>query len=71
MQKHSLKYYFLKEFCDSEAKQCPPDGIVQAYDATDGEELWSGKIEGKGYGLAISNGRLLVSTDKGRIHCFE
>jgi len=47
------------------------NGTVQAYDATDGEELWSGKIEGKGYGLAISNGRLLVSTDKGRIHCFE
>ena len=47
------------------------NGIVQAYDATDGKELWSGKIEGRGYGLAISNGRLLVSTDKGRIHCFE
>jgi outer membrane protein assembly factor BamB len=47
------------------------NGIVQAYDATDGEELWSAKIEGKGYGLAISNGRLLVSTDKGRIHCFK
>ncbi len=47
------------------------NGIVKAYDATDGEELWSAKIEGKGYGLAISNGRLLVSTDKGRIHCFK
>ena len=47
------------------------NGIVQAYDATDGKELWSGRIEGRGYGLAISNGRLLVSTDKGRIHCFE
>ena len=47
------------------------NGIVQAYDATDGEALWSAKIEGRGYGLAISNGRLLVSTDKGRIHCFE
>ena len=47
------------------------NGIVQAYDATNGEALWSAKIEGRGYGLAISNGRLLVSTDKGYIHCFE
>ena len=47
------------------------NGIVQAYDATHGKELWSGKIEGRGYGLAISNGRLLVSTDRGYIHCFK
>ena len=47
------------------------NGTVQAFDATDGKELWSGKIEGRGYGLAISNGRLLVSTDRGYIHCFK
>ena len=47
------------------------NGIVKAYNASNGEKQWSGKIEGKGYGLAISNGRLLVSTDKGHIHCFE
>ena len=46
-------------------------GIVMAYNASNGEKQWSAKIEGKGYGLAISNGRLLVSTDKGRIHCFK
>ena len=32
---------------------------------------WTAKITGKGYGLAISNGRLLVSTDRGYIHCFQ
>ena len=47
------------------------DGIVKAYNASNGEQQWSAKIEGKGYGLAISNGRLLVSTDKGYIHCFK
>jgi len=47
------------------------DGIVLAYDASNGEKKWSAKIAGKGYGLVISNGRLLVSTDKGYIHCFQ
>ena len=47
------------------------DGIVLAYDASNGEKQWSAKITGKGYGLAISNGRLLVSTDRGYIHCFQ
>ena len=47
------------------------DGTVQAYDASNGEKQWAAKIEGKGYGLAISNGRLLVSTDRGYIHCFK
>ena len=47
------------------------DGIVMAFDASNGEKQWSAKITGKGYGLAISNGSLLVSTDRGYIHCFN
>ena len=47
------------------------DGIVMAYDASNGEKQWSAKITGKGYGLAICNGSLLVSTDRGYIHCFN
>jgi len=31
---------------------------------------WSAEVDGKAYGLAIARGRLLVSTDKGRIYCF-
>ncbi len=47
------------------------NGIVMAYNASDGKKQWSAKVMGKGYGLAISNGRLLVSTDRGHIHCFK
>ncbi len=43
---------------------------VLAVDVDTGEMLWTGKVEGKARGLAISNGRLFVSTDKGNIHCF-
>jgi outer membrane protein assembly factor BamB len=46
------------------------DGKVVALSAKDGAELWSGKVEGKAYGLAVAGGRLLVSTDAGSIHCF-
>ncbi len=47
------------------------DGIVMAYDASTGEKQWSGRVTGRAYGLAISNGRLFVSTDRGHIHCFQ
>ena len=43
---------------------------VAAYRATDGKPLWTGKVDGRAYGLAVSNGRLLVSTSTGAIHCF-
>ena len=46
------------------------DGIVMAFDASTGKRQWSAKVTGKAYGLAIGNGRLFVSTDKGHIHCF-
>ncbi len=46
------------------------EGIVMAFNASSGKRQWSAKVSGKAYGLTISNGRLLVSTDKGHIHCF-
>ena len=45
-------------------------GEVVAFRASDGEEVWRGEVDGEAYGLAISNGRLFVSTSKGVIHCF-
>jgi len=45
-------------------------GEVTAFRASDGKRLWSGKVDGEAYGLAVCNGRLFVSTDKGVIHCF-
>lgn len=46
------------------------EGAVTAFDTTDGETLWTGKVDGKAYALAVANGRLLVGTDKGTLHCF-
>ncbi|MBN2311532.1 MAG: PQQ-binding-like beta-propeller repeat protein, partial [Candidatus Hydrogenedentes bacterium] len=45
-------------------------GEVAAYRATDGSRVWAGGVPGTAYGLAVSGGRLYVSTDTGAIHCF-
>ena len=38
--------------------------------ASDGDVLWNFKVDGEAAGLASSDGRLYVSTDKGSIYCF-
>lgn len=43
---------------------------VVALDAATGRPVWTGKVAGLAKGLAVANGRLVVSTDNGRIHCF-
>lgn len=44
---------------------------VTAYNVADGGQAWRGDVQGKAYGLAVSGGRLYVSTDRGMIHCFQ
>ncbi len=44
---------------------------IGAYDAHNGHLAWSGKVSGRAYGLAVASERLLVSTDRGTIHCFQ
>ncbi len=46
------------------------DGKVAAFASQDGRELWSAKVEGRAYSLAVAQGRLLVGTDRGRLYCF-
>ena len=46
------------------------DGEVVAVDSSTGTKLWTGQVAGKARGLAVSDGRLFVSTDGGLIHCF-
>jgi len=43
---------------------------VLAVAIADGREIASLAVEGQASGLAAAGGRLFVSTDKGRIHCF-
>ena len=46
-------------------------GEVVALSAADGREIWRSKVDGGAHGLAVANGRLFVSTDKGLIYAFE
>lgn len=43
---------------------------VVALEKASGKEVWLGKVDGRARGLAVAGGRLFVSTDKGKIHCF-
>jgi len=45
-------------------------GKVAAYDSDHGKLLWETVVEGDAQGLAISNGRLFVSTDAGKIYAW-
>tara|TARA_R110000850_G_scaffold145753_8_gene267972 strand:+ start:592 stop:1902 length:1311 start_codon:yes stop_codon:yes gene_type:complete len=47
------------------------DGQVFAVDSESGEKIWSAEVEGRAYGLAVANGRLFVSTDRGFIYGFS
>ena len=44
---------------------------VSASNAKTGVEVWRHAVRGRALGLAVANGRLLVSTDEGKIHCFQ
>ena len=44
---------------------------IAAIETSMGKIIWEVPVSGKAYGLSIINGRLYVSTDKGRIHCFR
>ncbi len=46
------------------------DGEIAAFEAATGSKAWSADVRGKAYGLAVSGGRLFVSTDEGLIHIF-
>jgi outer membrane protein assembly factor BamB len=43
---------------------------VSAFDSATGNRIWQHEVVGKVYGLAVANGRLIASTDTGRIYAF-
>jgi len=43
---------------------------VVAVDIATGKAAWTGRVDGVVKGLAVANGRLVVSTENGRLHCF-
>ena len=46
------------------------EGTVSAVSVGDGQVRWSARVEGRVYGLAVGNGRLYASTDRGGVHSF-
>lgn len=44
--------------------------VVTAWDVATGETRWQASVAGTVYSLAVADGRLLASTDRGRIYCF-
>ena len=47
------------------------EDTVEIFDAKTGKSTGRLAVQGAARGLAISDGRLMVSTDTGRIHCFS
>jgi len=50
---------------------CGENGHVRALDLDSGRQVWEAAVDGTVYGLAVSDGRLLVSTDTGRLYGFD
>lgn len=46
------------------------DGHVAAQDPATEAELWRGTANGRVYGLAVADGSIIATTDRGTIHCF-
>ncbi len=47
------------------------DDKVTAYSADSGDIVWQAAVDGRARGLAVADGHLIVSTDKGSIHTFS
>lgn len=47
------------------------DNEVAAVECEKGDIVWTGRVEGKAFGLSVAQGMLYVSTDAGQIHCFR
>jgi len=47
------------------------ENIVNAFSISSGQKIWSCDVQGRVYGLAAADGRLLISTDTGNIYCFS
>ncbi|MCF7675454.1 MAG: PQQ-binding-like beta-propeller repeat protein [Akkermansiaceae bacterium] len=46
------------------------DGEIRAVETATGKTVWSSPVPGQVRGIAVANGRLIVSTDRGGIHVF-
>lgn len=50
---------------------CGGSNLVTVADIETKKVVWSAQVDGTAYGLAVADGRLYVSTDRGTIYCFD
>ena len=50
---------------------CGTNSQVTVIDMATRNAVWSGEVDGTVYGLVATDGKLLVTTDRGLIYCFE
>lgn len=50
---------------------CGGDGWVRIVDVANRRVRWSSAVAGRALGLAVADDRLVVSTDEGRLYCFD
>ena len=67
-QVHSSKTYALINTAN--AVIAGTNDKVTAFDPETGRKQWSEQVKGRPYGMAVSGGRLFVSTSKGYLYCF-
>ena len=68
-----------KESCDYPYSLVLAEGVlfaggkdeVAAMATSTGKTLWKAKVKGRALDLALADGRLIVSTDQGSLHCFR
>lgn len=46
------------------------DGYVTGRDRETDTELWRHPVDGRAYGLAVADGRVIATTDRGSVYCF-
>jgi outer membrane protein assembly factor BamB len=64
--------------CEQRLSLVGADGVVftggedsvAAFDSATGQQVWQHDVDGKTYGLAVANGRLIASTDTGAVYSF-
>jgi len=50
---------------------CGFAGSVEIFNTTDGKSVWKAEIDGVAHGISVSDGHLVISTDRGEIITFK
>ena len=68
--KNDCKYPYSLVLAGGDVLYAGGTNQVAAFSAVDGKTLWVEKVNGRALDLALADDRLIVSTDRGTLHCF-